>query len=314
MARYVLEDFGSFHVGGRAVTASGLAPRMLSYTPASPPSPKDPNGRYWIEQAYVQYFIPAGGGERLPLVLLHGGGLTGVTWDKTPDGRDGWLHQFLEAGHAVYVVDQPERGRAGFSVVPGTWDGEPISRPLEEAWTLFRFGLPEGFASRSPFEGCDFPIAELDAFAMQFVPRWTTTRAIHLAAFREVVARVGRCIVVCHSQGGDAAHVVAAERPDLIAGVVALEPSGFSPDPLPSDLTGQRYLYIYGAHIMAHEMWAALDVVARENVARLTAAGADVTWVDLAERGIAGATHMMMMDRSSARTASLVSDWIAARA
>ena len=32
----------------------------------------------------------------------------------TPDGRRGWADYFLTSGYAVYVVDQPGRGRSGF--------------------------------------------------------------------------------------------------------------------------------------------------------------------------------------------------------
>jgi pimeloyl-ACP methyl ester carboxylesterase len=307
---YTLKDFGSFHVGGRKVVVSGLPKRLMSYTPASKPTEKDPNGEYWIDQAYVQYFIPEGSEGKRPIVMLHGGGLTGMTWDTTPDGRPGWLQNFVGWGYPVYVVDQPERGRAGFSVVPDTWDGEPISRAAQEAWTLFRFGDAAGFSSRTPYEPCDFPIEALDRFIMQAVPRWTTTRAIHHAAFREVVERVGECTVICHSQGGDTAHPTAVARPDLVKALISLEPSGFAPDLGATRLDGQRYLYVYGDHIQKHAMWVELDGVARDNVARLEAAGATVDWLDLSDAGIAGASHMLMMDRSSAKSAALVREWL----
>ncbi|MEO1719882.1 MAG: hypothetical protein AAFR23_06580, partial [Pseudomonadota bacterium] len=147
---YQLADFGSFHVGGRKVVVRGEPSRMFAYTPASPPRPKDPNGDYWIEQAYVQYFIPSDTADRLPIVFLHGGGLTGVTWETTPDGRPGWLNMFLGWGYPCYVVDMPERGRSGFSVVPNTWDGEPVARTSQEAWSLFRFGEPGTFDAIAP--------------------------------------------------------------------------------------------------------------------------------------------------------------------
>lgn len=308
---YQLREFGSFHVGGRQVFVSGLRKRMLSYTPASPPSEKDPNGHYWVEQAYVQYFIPEHHGDRLPIIFLHGGGLTGACWETTPDGRAGWLHHFLEFGYPCYVIDQPERGRAGFPVVPGTWEGEPIARTLEEAWTLFRFGDAGGFASRTPYPGCDFPVDALDAFARQAVPRWTTTRDVHIAALRSVVERIGNCIVICHSQGGDTAHPLAAGHPDLVKALVALEPSGFAPDLTGKQLDGQRYLYVYGDFIDRHPMWADLDPKARDSAERLRAAGADVTWLDLKDAGITGASHMIMMDKSSAQTAQMVRRWLA---
>ncbi len=307
---YRLKDFGSFHVGGRRVVTTQLPKRVMSYTPSSPPSEKDPNGVYFIEQAYVQYFIPDNHGDRLPIVFLHGGGLTGACWETTPDGRAGWLNHFLQFGYPCYVVDQPERGRSGFSVLPGEWDGEPISRPLEEAWTLFRFGDASGFAARDAYPDCDFPIEALEQFGKQAVPRWISTRPIHISAFRQVIEAVGNCHIICHSQGGDTAHAVAAQVPDLIRGFVALEPSGFTPDVDDLKLDGQRYLYVYGDYIDKHPMWADLDPKARANVAKLTAAGAEVTWLDLKDAGITGASHMIMMDKSSAQTAQMVRRWL----
>jgi hypothetical protein len=35
-------------------------------------------------------------------LLWHGGGLTGVTYETTPDGRDGWLNMFVRSGWDVY--------------------------------------------------------------------------------------------------------------------------------------------------------------------------------------------------------------------
>ena len=310
---YRLKDFGSFHVGGRKLTTTDLPRRTMSYTPPSPVVEKDPNGDYWIEQAYVQYFVPEHHGHRLPIVFLHGGGLTGACWETTPDGRAGWLNHFLEFGFPCYVVDQAERGRSGFSVLPDTWDGSPISRPIEEAWTLFRFGVAEHFAERRPFPGCDFPIDALDQFAKQFVPRWTTTRDMHIAAFKDVIQHVGDCIVICHSQGGDTAHPVAAELADTVKALIALEPSGFTPDLGDKRLDGQRYLYLMGDYIDRHPTWTHLEPLARENMARLQAAGADVTWIDLPTAGIQGASHMIMMDKSSAQTAQMVRRWLEQR-
>ena len=47
---------------------------------------------------------------------------------------------FVRAGFATYVIDNVERGRAGFCSTPGEWPGQPIQRTLQEAWTVFRFG------------------------------------------------------------------------------------------------------------------------------------------------------------------------------
>src|SRR3954470_11954622 len=93
-----LRDMGSFHVGGRLVEISGKPVKEVTFTPGGVPAKVDPNGTYQVEQMYVQYFLPANEKGTYPLLMWHGGGLTGVTYETTPDGREGWLNYFLRKG------------------------------------------------------------------------------------------------------------------------------------------------------------------------------------------------------------------------
>src|SRR5262249_36555058 len=73
--------------------------------------------QYLVGQAYVEYFIPQRlrkGKTTIPIVLVPGGGLVGVHFLTTPDGREGWADFFVRRGFPVYIVDVPGRGRAGF--------------------------------------------------------------------------------------------------------------------------------------------------------------------------------------------------------
>ena len=72
------------------------------------------DGRTMTGQMFVQYQIPAVQKFPHPLVMIHGGGQTGVNFLGTPDGRKGWADYFVANGYAVYVVDQPGRGRSGY--------------------------------------------------------------------------------------------------------------------------------------------------------------------------------------------------------
>jgi len=102
-AQYSVKEIGSFHIGGRQVTLSNLPVRELILTKDAPPMKVDPNGDFEVEQMYVQYIIPGNQKSRYPLLMWHGGGLTGVTWETKPDGNPGWMQYFLKAGHPVYV-------------------------------------------------------------------------------------------------------------------------------------------------------------------------------------------------------------------
>src|SRR5262245_39592415 len=87
-----LRDMGSFHVGGRVVEISGKPLKEVVFSAGGVPAKIDPNGLYQVEQMYVQYFLPQNRKGKYPLLMWHGGGLTGVTYESTPDGREGWLN------------------------------------------------------------------------------------------------------------------------------------------------------------------------------------------------------------------------------
>src|SRR5262245_20540624 len=72
-----LRDMGSFHVGGRMVEISGKPMREVNIGGA--PQRIDPNGRYLVEQMYVQYALPQTRKGKVPLLMWHGGGFTGTT-------------------------------------------------------------------------------------------------------------------------------------------------------------------------------------------------------------------------------------------
>ena len=74
-----VSEIGSFHIGGRYFEISGKPTKEIVFSPGSAPAKIDPNGNYLVEQMYVQYFIPKDVQHRLPILLWHGGGLTGVT-------------------------------------------------------------------------------------------------------------------------------------------------------------------------------------------------------------------------------------------
>src|ERR1700750_3358694 len=65
-------------------------------------------------QLYAEFQIPAKQTHPYPLVMIHGGSQSGTNFTGTPDGREGWAQFFLRRGWAVYVVDQPGRGRAAY--------------------------------------------------------------------------------------------------------------------------------------------------------------------------------------------------------
>src|SRR4051794_5015492 len=177
-AEYRVREVGSFHVGGHEVVLQGLPKVQISFTAGMAPVTVDPNGQFETGQMYVQYVKLAQPSAPLPILLWHGGGLTGVTWETKPDGKPGWQQFFLEHGYDTYVSDAVERGRASWSRYPEIYASPPLFRTKKEGWDIFRIGPADGWApepaARKAFEGTQFPVAAYDQFAKQAVPRWVT--------------------------------------------------------------------------------------------------------------------------------------------
>lgn len=306
----VLEDLGSFFAGGRPVETDGKPVRRITYSAGFANIEHDPNGHYWIEQAYVQYFIPKRRRFRLPLLLIHGGGLTGSCWEHTPDGRPGWLRRFLEWGIASFVIDMPERGRSGFCAHGGYWEGEPIVRSDEEAWRLYRLGRPEDFRTRTPFPGQLFPVGALHRLAQMTVPRWPANAPMMLEGLKAAIEKIGPCIVLGHSQGGGMAMRAAVALPDLVRGCVVIEPHGLPEAGEMRGINGRPCLLVAGDFLDQCPEWVDLDARARVALSAWGEAGGKGEVLDLPKRGIAGNSHMLMHDANSDQVAALIVEWL----
>jgi len=79
---------GGFVLGGRTVTLSGFPDPTI-------------NGDYGVEGTYVHYQVPHRQQYRYPLIMVHGNVFTGVVWESTPDGRQGWQTRFLRRDASV---------------------------------------------------------------------------------------------------------------------------------------------------------------------------------------------------------------------
>ncbi len=311
-----LRSMGSFHLGGREAVVTGKPAQEVTLMPGGPPARIDPNGTYQVEGMYVQYHIPEAQRGTVPLLMWHGGGLTGVTWESTPDGREGWQQFFLRRGWATYVSDAVERGRAGWAMFPEIFPGEPVFLTKRNPWERFRIGAgPGSWRTRTALPGSQFPVEAYDDFMRQVVPRWTVTDAPQLAAYRDLLRRVGPAVVMAHSQGGLFACRAAQALPAQVRALVLIEPSGFG-ETAPEALAALReipVLALYGDFIEQDPRWPAIRQRGLDFYAKLREAGGSVEVVSLPERGIRGNSHLMMMDRNNREVAQVVQDWLAAK-
>jgi pimeloyl-ACP methyl ester carboxylesterase len=309
-----LAAWRSFHVGGHEVTVAGEPPREVLFTPGSAPALLDPNGTYLVGAMYAQAMVPVARRGAVPLMLWHGGGLTGACWETTPDGREGWQHFFLRRGWEVVVGDAVERGRSGWMRIPEETGGVPVTLTLENPWERFRIG-PGTPQAGKVFEGQQFP-ADPESwrnFIRQCVPRFTTTDALTLDAYGALLDRVGPGVVVAHSQGGYFAWRAAQEWPGKVRALVLLEPASTGSMEKVAALAGIPVLMVYGDYIENDPRWPAIRARGLAFAQAVRAAGGHVDVVDLPARGIRGNSHMIQMDRNSDEVAALAQDWLAAR-
>jgi len=287
---------------------------MITRVPGGPPSKYDPNGLFMVEQMYVQYFLPQNRKSKLPLLMWHGGGLTGVSFETTPDGREGWLNMFVRKGWDVYVSDAVERGRSSFAS-HDIWPSEPAFLNYQDPYERFRIGQGEGSwnadpAKQRPIPGTQFPVEAYENFMKQTVPRWLSTDDAIIAAYVALVDKICPCVVLMHSQGGSFGFKVAEKRPDKFKAIVAVESASAGIIANAPALKSIPVLMLFGDHVDEHPRWAAFKKIDLAYADAIRAAGGKVDVISLPDVGITGNSHMMMMEKNNGAIADLIGKWL----
>jgi pimeloyl-ACP methyl ester carboxylesterase len=185
-------------------------------------------------QMYVEYRIPARKTKPYPIVMIHGAAQTGTNFTGTPDGRKGWAQWFEEQGYAVYVVDQPTRGRSAYNDTIAPITRFPASQ-LEQRFTATaKFNLwPQAklhtqFPGEGPNKGLrgDPVFDQFYASQVEYIADARVNESMLRAAVAALLDKIGPAIVLTHSQSGSFGWVIADERPQLVKAIVAAEPSG----------------------------------------------------------------------------------------
>ena len=312
-AALTLRDMGSFFVGGQQIQTAGAPVEQHVLARNGVPVRIDPNGTTSLGAMYVQYAIPAAPAGP-PVLFWHGGSLTGVTWETTPDGREGWFTQFLRLGWPCYNVDAVERGRSGWAPRDPHFAAPALLRTLQDSFTQFRIGRPVRDGSLASLEAaaypnCRFPLAAFGTFMRQVVPRWSTTDELAVEAYCALLQRVGPAVIVAHSQGGAFAFRAAERCPDRVAAIIAIEPAqGGVTDG--AALAGIPVLAVYGDHIALDGRWPAIRARTESYFASARLEGASIEVLDLPQLGIHGNSHMLMMEQNNAEIALRIHHWL----
>ena len=225
-----------------AVIGGGAAPQTSS---ADPPLALARDGYFYVnaktttvdgktfvtDQMYVEVRVPARQTHPYPIVMVHGGTMSGVNFTGTPDGREGWAQYFVRQGYAVYVVDQPGRGRSGY--LTATYGP---SRNVESTNSRARFVAQEKAklwpqaALHTQWPGTGEPndpaAQQVAASQLPAIESFEKQQFLNRDALIALFERIGPGILLVHSQAGAFAWPVADARPDLIKAILAIEPNG----------------------------------------------------------------------------------------
>ena len=269
-----------------------------------------------VGQARVEHLQPRRQ-SGVPVILYPGLGLGGAIYLGTPDGRPGWAQDFAAAGHPVYVYDPVDTGPSG--IRPDTdrltyWD-------IDEIWLRWGFGTKRDV----PHADTRFPIADIAQFyATMSVrppmgrrppsagtppgptrPEGAAAADPNIGPLTELLRQTGPAVILAHSWASHAAEAIAARNPELVAGIVLVEPASCPPPTALAAVIVPRLL-VYGDRIESRGQSARFEQCGQA----IRALGEAGRLLDLPARGIARNGHIMMQEDNSRQIAGLIMDWI----
>ena len=326
----VIQEQGSFMPGGTVIEHPG------TFDPENPVP--DQGQTFHGDHAYVFYQIPVNP-RQLPLVMWHGGGQFGKTWESTPDGRQGFQNIFLRRGWGVYVLDQPRRGRAGRSTDSVTI--QPVATE-QDLFNVFRLGIWPNF-----FPGVQFP-QDSNSLAQYYRQQTPNTgpsgeeeRGLITDAVSALFDRTGPAVLITHSASGILGWLTAIKNENVQA-IVTYEPTAFvfpegDVPPSPplfdgSPLTGgtvpvsdadfEKFAripiqVIFGDFIPTSpspiggpDRWRARLILAQQFVDAVNGRGGDASLLHLPDVGVLGNTHFPFSDLNNREVADLLSQFL----
>jgi pimeloyl-ACP methyl ester carboxylesterase len=329
-----------------------------------------PDGRFMSGQMYVEFQIPNTLTHRFPIVMFSGGGQSGLNYSGTPDGREGWMQYFVRQGYAVYVLDQPSRGRSPHQPEVGPQSRSSVERIQQRFTAPERSNLWPQARLHTQWPGSGVagdPV--FDQFFAQNYPSLSSfprQQELNRDAGAALLDRIGPAILLTHSQSATFGWLVADARPALVKAIVAMEPSGppvydnvekgapdwFSDGPLtkPYGLTAPPLAYDPPLRTPADLKFARQDKSDDPTLVRCWAQAeparslvnlraipmlivqaeasyhatydhctaaylrqahvASVRFVRLAEIGIKGNGHMLMLEKNNQEIAAVASRWL----
>lgn len=254
-------------------------------------------------QNYIQYIPPRGSSSSntIPLLFIHGGGLTGAQWESTPDLRPGWAVLASQADRHVYCMDGVDSGRS-MRAPDSSRAGGVEHRTAEEMWQRFRFGKPEDFETRTTFPDSAFDAQYLDALTASQVARRRNLDAEEIVGIINVIKELavdGKIDIIGHSHGCALFIEAMKDVASFVRKAVLVEP-GTTAD-AKYMVEGVKSLVVWGDYTMEHPAWKPM---------RAMFENAPCEVVVLSEVGLKGNSHFPMSDKNSDEVYKLAENWI----
>jgi pimeloyl-ACP methyl ester carboxylesterase len=209
------------------------------------------------DHGYAQYYLPQNS-RNYPLVMWHGIGQSGRTYESTPDGREGFQAIFARRNWPVYIIDQPRRGRAGRTQAGPLQTIPPVLTAESFAWNAFRVGIWVPPTGAKFYPGIQFPQDgySIDQFMRQQTPdtgdepRTPEYRDFMGKTMAELFKVTGPGILITHSNSGQYGWTTAMAAPELVKAVVAYEPGAvvFPEGETPSEISSNHQRVAASAH------------------------------------------------------------------
>ncbi len=303
----VIEEQGSFAFGGTVIT--GATDSTLH-----------------CDHGYAEFQIPPNA-RNLPLVMWHS--TSTKTWTSTPGGPAGFQDIFLRRAFAVYIIDLPRQGRAGFSCVSTTYAPQ-VGRDQRTftSWRLGTWNLP-GVPTLFPNSQAPRDTAFLNQVLRARYPDnegFQDTPQVEADAVAALLEKIGPAILFTHSGSGRFGWLAALGSPN-VKGIVSFEPSvnvfpsGELPPPSATPqlevplaefqkLTRIPILLVMADFLDINAANIARLANGRAFVAALNRHGGRAELLHLPELGIVGNSHIMMLERNNVQVADLVSQFL----
>jgi pimeloyl-ACP methyl ester carboxylesterase len=269
----------------------------------------------------VYYFIPSEQDFPIPIIMVPGFTLPVTYFMGTTNGQEGWAQFFARRGAAVYVTSQINTIDGGLNTSPFNAVKKGLAPPASQP-ELFRF-TPELYWSIFGY-GPEYPELWPDVqFDINDMPALLTGVSVadvsldpvepRADALISLLAQVGPAILFTHSQSGASGFDVAQRRPDLLRGIVSVEPVGCAGDALATNQESLSIpiLILFGDRLDTRDIFKQSAQDCADTVNKIRQAGGVAETIRLNEdAGIIGNTHMTMVDDNSHEIATLVLDWL----